>query len=208
MTQETVTATDLPVVAFDFDGTMTFEDSFSAFLKWRAGALGWALGCLRLIPAGFAYLVHRDRGRIKAHAVGVFLRGAPHDTLAADAERFATEHFDRLLKPDAVAAFRRWAAEPVRLGIVTASPDLVVRPFADRLGAGFLLGTMLAFDAENRVLGAFSGPNNRGPEKVVRLKELFGPDIRLKAAYGDTGGDKEMLEIADEPHYRVFTGGA
>jgi phosphatidylglycerophosphatase C len=206
MAQDNAPAADLPVVAFDFDGTMTFEDSFSAFLKWRAGPVGWAAGCLRLIPNAVAYGFHRDRGRIKAEAVGVFLKGVSRKELEADAERFAAERFDSLMKADAVEALRRWTEKPVRVGIVTASPDIVVRPFAERLGAHFLLGTIFSFDPDNRVLGAFSGPNNRGPEKVVRLNELFGPGFRLQAAYGDTSGDKEMLELAEERHYRVFTG--
>ena len=206
MAQENAPAAELPVVAFDFDGTMTFEDSFSAFLKWRQGPVGWSAGCLRLAPNALAYAFHRDRGRIKAEAVGVFLKGATRAALAADAEAFAAERFDSLMKPDAIACFRRWKAGRARVGVVTASPDIVVRPFAERLGADFLLGTLLSFDPQNRVLGAFSGPNNRGPEKVVRLNELFGPRLRLQAAYGDTDGDKEMLAIADEPHYRVFTG--
>jgi phosphatidylglycerophosphatase C len=29
--------------------------------------------------------------------------------------------------------------------------------------------------------------------------------VTLAAAYGDTAGDREMLEIAEEPGYRVFT---
>ena len=29
--------------------------------------------------------------------------------------------------------------------------------------------------------------------------------MRLAAAYGDTGGDREMLAIADEKGFRVFT---
>jgi phosphatidylglycerophosphatase C len=28
---------DRPIVAFDFDGTLTVRDSYTAFLKWRAG---------------------------------------------------------------------------------------------------------------------------------------------------------------------------
>ena len=56
---------DLPIVAFDFDGTMTVTDSFTAFLRWRTPAWLWALGGIRLIPATLASLVHRDRGRIK-----------------------------------------------------------------------------------------------------------------------------------------------
>lgn len=194
-----------PIVAFDFDGTITTKDSFTAFLKWRAGPARWWLGLLRLVPAALAYLVHRDRGRIKAAAVKVFLKGAPHDRLEADARRFAETHARRLFRPDAVATWKRWQGRGAKMVIVTASPDIVVAPFGRGLGADLVLGTQLAFDPDNRVLGAFSGPNCRGPEKVVRLHEVFGPDLRLAAAYGDTSGDTEMLAIADEPGFRVFT---
>ena len=193
-----------PIVAFDFDGTMTIRDSFTAFLQWRAGRWGWAVGRLRLIPAALAYLAHRDRGRIKAEAVKVFLKGATRDELEADAASFAQQYARSLLRPDAVAAWKRWQAEHARLVIVTASPDLTVGPFARGLGADMLLGTQLSFDPDNRVIGVFSSPNCRGPEKVARLQEVFGPAVRLKAAYGDTSGDTEMLAIAEEPYYRVF----
>jgi phosphatidylglycerophosphatase C len=195
-----------PIVAFDFDGTMTVKDSFTAFLKWRAGSWGWNLGRLRLIPAALAYLFHRDRGRIKADAVKVFLKGVARSELEADAASFAQQFARSLLRPDAVAAWKRWQADHARLVIVTASPDLTVGPFARGLGADLLLGTQLSFDPDNRVTGAFSGANCRGPEKVVRLREVFGPEVRLKAAYGDTSGDREMLAIAEEPYYRVFSG--
>jgi phosphatidylglycerophosphatase C len=198
--------TDLPLVAFDFDGTLTVKDSFTAFLKWRAGPARYALGLARLVPAAVLYLFHRDRGRIKAAAVQEFLRGVPHDVLEADAERFARLYAARLLRPDALETWNRWRGEPVRLVIVTASPDIVVGPFGRDLGAHIVLGTQLSYDPQNRVLGAFSGPNCRGPEKVVRLKELFGHDLHLKAAYGDTSGDTEMLAMAEIPGYRVFTG--
>ena len=32
------------IVAFDFDGTLTIRDSFTEFLRWRAGPGAWALG--------------------------------------------------------------------------------------------------------------------------------------------------------------------
>ncbi len=197
---------DLPVVAFDFDGTLTVKDSFTAFLKWRAGPVRYALGLARLMPAAVAYLFHRDRGRIKAAAVGEFLRGVPHDALEADARKFAETHARKLLRPDAVATWKRWRKQRVRLVIVTASPELVVGPFGRGLGADAVLGTQLSYDPQNRILGAFSGPNCRGAEKVVRLKEVFGPDFRLKAAYGDTSGDTEMIAMAEDKGYRVFTG--
>jgi phosphatidylglycerophosphatase C len=88
--------------------------------------------------------------------------------------------------------------------IVTASPETTVAPFARRLGAEALLGTQLVFDGAGRVTGAFAGPNCRGEEKVRRLRAVYGPDVRLAAAYGDTSGDTEMLAIADEAGFRVF----
>jgi len=197
---------DRPIVAFDFDGTLTVRDSYTAFLKWRAGPKRYAAGMVRLVPAALAYLVHRDRGRIKAAATREYLRGVARETLEADARRFAEQFSRSLLRPDALATWKRWRGEPVRLVIVSASPELVVAPFARGLGADALLGTRLAFDAQDRITGAFEGPNCRGPEKIVRLKAAFGDDFQLKAAYGDTGGDREMLAAAELPGYRVFKG--
>ena len=193
-----------PLAAFDFDGTLTSRDSFTAFLRWRAGAVGYAAGVLRLAPALAAYLVHRDRGRLKAAAVRLFLRGVPRAALQAEARRFADEAHDALLRPDALAEWERRRRQDCRMVIVTASPEDVVRPFAERLGAE-LIGTRLAFDDADLATGAFVGANCRGPEKVARLSALFGAEARLLAAYGDTGGDREMLAIAAEPGYRVFT---
>ena len=64
-----------PLVAFDFDGTLTVSDSFTAFLRWRAGTTGWLAGLSALAPATARYLIDRDRGRIKAAAVSHFLEG-------------------------------------------------------------------------------------------------------------------------------------
>ena len=38
------TAGEPPVVAFDFDGTLTCRDSFVAFFQWRAGTARFAAG--------------------------------------------------------------------------------------------------------------------------------------------------------------------
>ena len=192
------------VAAFDFDGTLTVKDSFMAFLRWRVGALRWVAGLIRLVPASLAYLVHRDRGRIKAAAVREFLQGLPRAALEAQAEAFAEAAAGRLLRPDALETWRRWRAEGARRVIVTASPEQIVAPFARRLEADDLIGTRLAFDAQDRVTGAFLTPNCRGPEKVARLRAELGETVALKAAYGDTAGDREMLAMAEIQGYRVF----
>jgi phosphatidylglycerophosphatase C len=203
-------ASDEPIegpvlIAFDFDGTLTVRDSFLAFLRWRSGPLGYGIGMVRLTPNLIRYLFHQDRERLKASAVGVFLKGVERSRLEEDARRFAEFIGPRLFRSDAVATWRRWRSKGARPVIVTASPDIVVAPFARSLGADTLIGTKLEFDERDRVTGAFVTPNCRGPEKVRRLRELFGEDVHLAAAYGDTVGDREMLGLADERGYRVFS---
>jgi phosphatidylglycerophosphatase C len=195
-----------PIVAFDFDGTLTIRDSFVAFLRWRAGAAGYARGQARLAPAALLYLLNHDRGRIKAAAAQVFLGHMSQNEMAAEARRFAESHAAKLLRPDALRAWRRWRADGARLAIVTASPETLIAPFARGLGADVLIGTRLEFDANDRFTGRLAGANCRGPEKVRRLREVFGEDVRLEAAYGDTSGDREMLALADEQGFKVFRG--
>jgi phosphatidylglycerophosphatase C len=194
-----------PIVAFDFDGTLTIRDSFTEFLRWRAGPGGWAMGLLKLAPAVAAYARDRDRGRIKAASVREFLGGVSRETLAAEAEAFADQIWSRFMRPDALACWNDWGAKGAHRVIVTASPTETVAPFARRLGAENLLGTALAFDQDDRITGDFVGPNCRGEEKVRRLRAAYGDQVRIEAAYGDTSGDTEMLAMAKTPGFRVFT---
>jgi phosphatidylglycerophosphatase C len=193
-----------PIVAFDFDGTLTIRDSFTEFLKWRVGPGAWALGLVKLAPALAAYARDRDRGRLKAAATREFLAGLSRADLDQDADRFADEVWLRFMRPDALRAWSDWGQRGAYRVIVTASPEETVAPFAAKLGANALLGTPLIFDAHDRVTGDFAGPNCRDEEKVRRLRAAFGEDVALAAAYGDTSGDREMLAIAADPGFRVF----
>ena len=194
------------LVAFDFDGTLTVRDSFTAFLKWRVSSRRYYAGMARLFPAALLYVFDRNRGKIKAAAVREFLRGVPLEQLEREARAFAQSEAPKLFRPDALAVWRRWRAKGAKLVIVTASPDVVVAPFARGLGADLLIGSRLALDLNEKVAGPLLGPNCRGAEKVTRLKEVFGDDLSLAAAYGDTSGDREMLAIAHEKGYRIFRG--
>ena len=55
------------------------------------------------------------------------------------------------------------------------------------------------------ITGETDGANCYGAEKVRRVREAYDTDAFERViAYGDSRGDKEMLEFADEAHYRVF----
>jgi phosphatidylglycerophosphatase C len=193
-----------PLVAFDFDGTLTCRDSLLSFLPWRYGRRRFTLAIVRLTPALARYLFDRDRERLKAALVGELMVGESREALAAAAERFAAECARSLMRPDAVKCWRAWQKRNARLVIVTASPEFLVAPFGRGLGAETVIGTRLAFSDMDTATGALDGRNCRGEEKVARLKEAFGEDVRLEAAYGDSSGDMAMLAIAEEAGMKVF----
>jgi len=203
-TDEVNDADETPLAAFDFDGTLTVRDSFMAFLIWRTPRARLLAAFVRLAPAAAGYLIHRDRGRLKAAGVRILIGRITRAELQAEAEAFASTAFDQLLRPDARAAWARHRAEGFKLVIVTASPEDIVAPFARRLGADALIGTRLAVDADGRLTGALDGPNCRGPEKLRRLQETFGSGVTLAVAYGDTAGDREMLAAAVSGHLKRF----
>lgn len=195
-----------PIVAFDFDGTLTVRDSFTAFLKWREGSARYHAEMASLAPAALKYLFDRDPGKLKAAAVKRFLAGLPREVLNAEAMEFAASAAPMLFRPDALRAWRRYRQDGARLLIVTASPENLVAPFARGLGADMLIATQLIFDQDDRVQGGLLGDNCRGPVKVKRIKEALGEDTVLAAAYGDTDGDWEMLEMAEQQFMRLFVG--
>ncbi|MDC7674683.1 HAD-IB family hydrolase [Asticcacaulis machinosus] len=194
------------IAAFDFDGTLTYKDSFTAFLVWHCGYLRLAWAFISTPSLISHYIRTRDRGALKSRLIHKLLGGIRRSDLEALIAAFADSHKDKLFRPDALAT---WAEQkqPDRLRvIVTASPDILVSAFGTYLEADRVIGTKLGFSADNRLLPDLDGLNCRGPEKVARLKAAYGESMQLATAFGDTSGDFEMIKAADKGYYRVFTG--
>ena len=197
------TANGPAIVAFDFDGTLTIRDSFTEFLRWRAGPGAWALGLVKLAPALAAYAKDRDRGRIKAASVKEFLLGVSRQTLEAEAAAFADEIWPRFMRPDALEVWNDWGQRGAHRVIVTASPTTTVAPFARKLGAEALLGMgdMLYMPSGTgfpiRVHGAFV--SDEEVHRVVSyLKSQGEPDyIEGVLEGGTTDDDGGMLGEGD-----------
>ncbi len=190
------------LTAFDFDGTLTYKDSFVSFLFDLFGLTGVALALLLKPSLLLGYLATRDRGALKAGLLHALAGAMPREALAARMTDFAARTGHGLFRPDALETWQ--GTDGLRV-IVTASPEMLVAPFGALIGADRVIGTRLGFSADGRLLPRLDGPNCRGQEKVRRLREAFGPDVTLDAAYGDTDGDRDMLAFARQPHYRVFT---
>lgn len=197
---------DAPVAAFDLDGTITWADAFTTFLRFRHTRARFWTRALPLTPLFPAYLLGRlDRRRLKERFAAAYLGGVELAQAEKETEDFWAGPGLGLLRADALAALERRRAEGLRVVIVTACPALVAAPLARRLGVE-LIGTRLEVE-DGRITGRIEGENCRGAEKVVRLAAHCGPELRLQAAYGDSSGDIEMLAEAREPAMKLFRDG-
>jgi HAD superfamily phosphoserine phosphatase-like hydrolase len=98
----------------------------------------------------------------------------------------------------------RWhQAQGDKVVIVTASMEAWLKKWCEHHGVD-LVATQLEVQA-GKITGRFATKNCYGMEKVNRIKERYNlPEFGLVYAYGDSRGDKEMLELAAVRHYRVF----
>lgn len=68
-----------------------------------------------------------------------------------------------------------------------------------------VLCTEAEFDGNDVLTGNFATDNCYGMEKVRRLKQKYPDRQKFKlVAYGDSSGDREMLDFADEGFNRHF----
>lgn len=193
------------VVAFDFDGTLTYKDSFIAFLQASKGSLQMASALTFQPHMLFDYMKTKDRGALKARLLYRLLGDISQRELEILVKAFVTKTGKSLFRPDALAAWQTHDLPDRTRVIVTASPELLVGPFGRLIGADRVIGTRLKFSERGTLLPELIGLNCRGEEKMCRLRKTFGETLDLEAAYGDTAGDTEMLAAARHGHYRVFT---
>lgn len=190
------------IALFDFDHTVSADDSLKDFLLYAVGRTRLLLGALALSPLLVACalgLIPREMA--KERVVSHFFGNWKYRHFASIASAYSRERLPQLVRPDALARIRWHQRRGHTVVIVTASLEDWIEGWCREQGLG-LIATRL--EVENgRVTGRFRGRNCNGAEKVRRI----GLQYDLGAydyvyAYGDSTGDNDMLALADEKYYR------
>ncbi|HSJ91340.1 MAG TPA: HAD family hydrolase [Ilumatobacter sp.] len=193
------------VAAFDFDETLTRQDTVVPFLRRLAGGRTLALGVLARSHRLASAAMRRNRDALRAMATDQVFRGRSIHEVEEHAREYGDQIYAVGLRPDTAArlAWHREAGH--RVVIVSASYEQYVHVVGAHLGVDAVLATRLEVESE-RCTGRLLGPNCRGPEKVARLRgwldaEGLSLDDVTLWAYGDSGGDRELLAAAQHPHW-------
>lgn len=193
------------VAAFDFDHTLTNQDSLLPFLIFTQGKFKTYFRMIPLIPYFIGFLLKIvSRQRVKEKILATFFQGMALSSLQEQGRCFAKNKLDSIVKSSAIERLRWHQKQGHRCLLISAAIGIYIEPWAKIYGFDEIICSQLEVDPQGFITGRLKGLNCWGPEKTRRLTERFGPKNYVLYAYGDSRGDQELLEMADYPFYRKF----
>lgn len=202
------------VYLFDFDGTLTCADTLLEFIRYACGRRKFFIGFAMFSPLLVLMKLHLyPNYRAKQRLFAWYFKGMSIDNFDLVCRRFA-HHDQRLMRLKALDKLREIFHNNETLCVVSASIDNWVRPFFDNISKASrsdfrVIGTEVEVDINGVLTGRFRTHNCYGAEKVRRVLEAM-PQLKSNrddfwvVACGDSRGDKELLEFADEAHFKPF----
>lgn len=187
---------------FDFDGTITVNDTFTDFIRFAVGRRRIAIGGVVLSPLAVGYrlgLVSASRARPVVARVA--FQGKRADSIRELGRKYATEVLPRTLQRRALDRIEWHRRQGDAVVVVSASLDVYLRPWCTAVGVQLICTEL---DERNGVLtGRYRNGDCSGGEKSRRVLEQYDASrYSLIYAYGDTSEDREMLAIANRKYYR------
>ncbi len=192
------------LVLFDFDGTITTKDTLVEFAVFYRGRQHYLLGLVVLAPIMMLYVTKLIANwKAKQYFLSRFFKGEKIAVFNARCSDFARSVLPSLIRPEAMSAIKEYLDQKATVAVVSASAENWVRPWCDQLGL-VCVATKLEVK-DGLITGKLEGRNCYGDEKACRVREWFNlSDFNEVIAYGDSPGDKEMLDLADRKYYKPF----
>ena len=189
---------------FDFDKTITDRDTFLPFLLFSFGYFRTMLLLSLLFPQALICLAgFMSRKRFKEMIFKLTIKGWTKEKFRAVAQDFYNQKVKSYLRKQALDEIKMHLENNADVSLVSASPEDWLWPFTEEFGIN-LIGTRLEIK-DGCYTGKIVGANCRKAEKVNRVKEVYNLENYSDIyAYGDSRGDKEMLEMSNHPRFRTF----
>ncbi|MBE0499614.1 MAG: HAD family hydrolase [Campylobacterales bacterium] len=192
------------IAFFDFDGTITKDDSLLKFIRFVVGDGRFVFGLVVLSPVLVAYKLKLiPNYKAKQKMLSWFFKGMRKKVFLKVANEYSLVHIDKILRPKAMEKIAWHKAQGHQVVIVSASIDCWLRPWCEKNGLE-LIATKLEIK-DDEITGKLLTKNCYGIEKANRIREQYDlARYNYIYAYGDSRGDREMLELADEKFYKIF----
>jgi phosphatidylglycerophosphatase C len=190
------------LVLFDFDGTITTKETFLEFIKFTRGKFKYYLGFIVYLPLLIAYRMGViSMGKLKEKLLSFHFKGEEKERLFLSGKSFI-EHLyaKQIIKQGFVDLINKYRREGADIAVVSASPEIWIMPFCERYGM-VCVCTKMEFKS-GYFTGKFTSPDCSYSEKKTRILASFNLSYYSNIiAYGDSEGDREMMDLANEKNW-------
>jgi phosphatidylglycerophosphatase C len=192
------------IAFFDFDGTITTKDTLLEFIRYSKGSVRLLLGFILNSPFILAFKIGLISNQsAKEKVLRYFFHNEDEENFKRRCRSFAKEKLPLLIRPAAIEEIRKLKEKNIPVVVVSASPECWIQPWADEQKV-HLIASKLEID-HGKITGKLAGKNCHGKEKVRRILEHHVvKDYEEIFAYGDSSGDRPMLELATHSFYKPF----
>lgn len=193
------------IAFFDFDGTISEKDSLFLFVKFLVGKKRFYWGIFTHLHILLGYLMGiLKNSYAKERLSRYYFKGYEIQEFLLECEKFLPV-LKVILKDSALKRLHWHKEQGDKIVLVSASFREYLIPLCAELDID-CIATVLEVKDE-KLSGKFSTPNCYGREKVRRIQEKYNlNDFDKIYAYGDSRGDREMLDLALEEcrFYKFF----
>lgn len=192
------------LILFDFDGTLSDRDSLVDFFIFTHGFIHFFWNMLLSIPIILVWkLGLYDAEKGKKFVINRFYKHWTKDKIDQQANLYLQKRMPKILRKGAIELVQSYQNKHNTIVIVSANIDLHLRAFCKQYQLE-LICTELLYEDEIYT-GKFASSNCDKQEKVNRVKAIYNKNNFDKViAFGNSSGDKAMLNWADESYYRYL----
>ena len=189
------------IVVFDLDGTITQRDTYLPFLFGLLRRKPWIALRLYILPFAVAmyYAGLRNNTWLKKTFLKAFMKGLKASQIDQWVEDFTDQTIAQGLRDGALSELEKHKQANACILLVSASLDIYVNRFAEKLGFHATLCTQVEWDEKGRLTGSLATENCYAEEKIKRLhlwlQEHGGEAVDV--AYSDHHSDIALLNFAE-----------
>jgi HAD superfamily hydrolase (TIGR01490 family) len=190
---------------FDFDGTIIRGDSFTQFLFFSQERKGkFLLGTVLFLPLYFLFFIGvLSEKAVKEIHLRFYCAGRDEELFTQQCQKYCNIVLPKYVKESAMNAIQWHKNEGHDVVIVSGTLDRIILPWCESQNIPLIATTT---EIENHLItGNIIGENCTGAEKALRISKRY--DLKTYTsiyAYGNSTGDREMLQLAHHPFHKNF----
>ena len=192
------------IAFFDFDGTLTYEDSTTLFFKslYNSKLLFYYYNYfLCLIELFIIFFNSKNYIKLKNKRLILNLSRIQINEFNRYKINFENNILPKIIKQSGLNKIHELKKNGYEIVIVSASYNFLLEKWCKSLDI-FLITNNIFYQYD---LIHLNEPDCNYANKVKRIKELYNLNNYTNIlAFGDSDGDLEMLKIADEKYYNYF----